>query len=387
MAKLKNFLKLNSLMGKLGAFTYRRGAKGTIVSTSVMENKSKTERQQFQRLSMANAASVYRLFEKALWKGFELKYLGQKDYNAYMSANLRKGAPKVFFSKDMKVQGASVVAPYTISTGSLNSVAVTVSGGSCVSDISVGSLVIDGSTTVGQLSQAVVDNNRLYRYDDQISFFLLEQTVDAVTSIPRAVLSKFEVTLDKYDTALLWDIASADGFTTVDGRLGTKSGLPEGGVAWVHTRKGKSLQVSTQTLVVTSELYKSYTTKTAFDKAVATYGGLTETPFLQPDTEDLWAEIEEGGDSPVTPTPSSNVTITANANDTQMGSVSGGGTYVQGASVTLTATANEGYHFVSWSNGRTTASITVTADADATYTATFAADGQGGSGDNSGMDG
>ena len=87
------------------------------------------------------------------------------------------------------------------------------------------------------------------------------------------------------------------------------------------------------------------------------------------------------------PAVTANVTITANANDAQMGSVSGGGTYVQGASVTLTATANEGYHFVSWSNGRTTASITVTADADATYTATFAADGQGGSGDNSGMDG
>ena len=88
-----------------------------------------------------------------------------------------------------------------------------------------------------------------------------------------------------------------------------------------------------------------------------------------------------------TPTPSANVTITANANDATMGGVTGGGTYVQGASVTLTATANEGYHFVSWSNGRTTASITVTADADATYTATFAADSQGGSGDNSGMDG
>ena len=87
------------------------------------------------------------------------------------------------------------------------------------------------------------------------------------------------------------------------------------------------------------------------------------------------------------PAVTANVTITANANDATMGSVSGGGTYVQGASVTLTATANEGYHFVSWSNGRTTASITVTADADATYTATFAADGQGGSGDNSGMDG
>ncbi len=93
------------------------------------------------------------------------------------------------------------------------------------------------------------------------------------------------------------------------------------------------------------------------------------------------------GGSNQEPAVTANVTITANANDAQMGSVSGGGTYVQGAIVTLTATANEGYHFVSWSNGRTTASITVTADADATYTATFAADGQGGSGDNSGMDG
>ncbi|MBQ2508678.1 MAG: hypothetical protein II532_02780, partial [Bacteroidales bacterium] len=95
----------------------------------------------------------------------------------------------------------------------------------------------------------------------------------------------------------------------------------------------------------------------------------------------------DNGGSNQEPAVTANVTITANANDAQMGSVSGGGTYVQGASVTLTATANEGYHFVSWSNGRTTASITVTADADATYTATFAADGQGGSGDNSGMDG
>ena len=94
-----------------------------------------------------------------------------------------------------------------------------------------------------------------------------------------------------------------------------------------------------------------------------------------------------GGSGNQEPAVTANVTITANANDAQMGSVTGGGTYVQGASVTLTATANEGYHFVSWSNGRTTASITVTADADATYTATFAADGQGGSGDNSGMDG
>ena len=87
------------------------------------------------------------------------------------------------------------------------------------------------------------------------------------------------------------------------------------------------------------------------------------------------------------PVETANVVITANVNDPTMGTVSGGGTYVQGASVTLTATANSGYHFVQWSNGRTTASITVTAEADATLTATFAADNPGGNGGDNGMDG
>ena len=92
----------------------------------------------------------------------------------------------------------------------------------------------------------------------------------------------------------------------------------------------------------------------------------------------------EAGETPVE---TANVVITANVNDPTMGTVTGGGTYVQGASVTLTATANTGYHFVQWSNGRTTASITVTAEADATLTATFAADNPGGNGGDNGMDG
>ena len=79
--------------------------------------------------------------------------------------------------------------------------------------------------------------------------------------------------------------------------------------------------------------------------------------------------------------------VTVNVNDDEMGEVEGLTHVLEGTDTILVAEANRGYHFVSWSNGRTTASITVTADADATYTATFAADGQGGSGDNSGMDG
>lgn len=53
------------------------------------------------------------------------------------------------------------------------------------------------------------------------------------------------------------------------------------------------------------------------------------------------------------------------------GSVSGGGTYEYGSSITLVATPNTGYKFVKWSDGNTSSSRTVTVTGAATYTAVF----------------
>lgn len=73
---------------------------------------------------------------------------------------------------------------------------------------------------------------------------------------------------------------------------------------------------------------------------------------------------------------STQFTITANANDEAMGTVTGGGVYDDGATCTLTATPNQGYVFVEWNDGVTDNPRTITVTADATYTATFAeADG------------
>ena len=58
-------------------------------------------------------------------------------------------------------------------------------------------------------------------------------------------------------------------------------------------------------------------------------------------------------------------TIDVSANNDKYGSVSGGGTYQKGSTVTLTATANNGYEFVSWTeNGQVVSS-------NATYTFTM----------------
>ena len=62
-------------------------------------------------------------------------------------------------------------------------------------------------------------------------------------------------------------------------------------------------------------------------------------------------------------------TITVNAGTG--GTVTGGGSYENGTTATLTATANTGYKFKQWSDGNTQNPRSVTVTANATYTAQF----------------
>ena len=68
-------------------------------------------------------------------------------------------------------------------------------------------------------------------------------------------------------------------------------------------------------------------------------------------------------------------TVTVNVNDSTMGHVTGVPTAPVTANtvISLTAVPEAGYHFVSWSNGANTATITVTVTSDTVLTATFAA--------------
>ena len=61
-------------------------------------------------------------------------------------------------------------------------------------------------------------------------------------------------------------------------------------------------------------------------------------------------------------------TVTLTANPAEGGTVSGGGTFVQGTPMTVTATANEGYVFSNWTENNTVVST------DASYTFTLAGD-------------
>ena len=64
-------------------------------------------------------------------------------------------------------------------------------------------------------------------------------------------------------------------------------------------------------------------------------------------------------------------TITAMATSPSRGTVTGGGTYLVGTVVTLTAIANEGYEFATWDDESTDNPRTITVTGNATYIASF----------------
>lgn len=66
-----------------------------------------------------------------------------------------------------------------------------------------------------------------------------------------------------------------------------------------------------------------------------------------------------------------NCTIVGVANHDEMGYVTGGGRYVIGSQVELSAWANTGYYFIRWSDGHRSATRTITVGGDATYVALF----------------
>lgn len=65
-------------------------------------------------------------------------------------------------------------------------------------------------------------------------------------------------------------------------------------------------------------------------------------------------------------------TIVVNSQDESMGTTSGTGIYDEDATITISATPTQHYHFVSWNDGSTDNPRTIRVTADVTYTALFA---------------
>lgn len=290
MAILKGLIR--KMSGSAGDFTFSQNQGRTIVSEKITATTNrKTSGQQRTRTKWSNIIHNYQGILPLLDCAFESKVQGVSDYNMFVKINMQRQA--VYLTRSEVNGGACVAAPYAITQGSLPAIVVTTSGNQDVTDIAVGSLTVNAQTTVAAFANAVVQNNVDYDYGDQISFYLVEQYINAATSMPYCTFNAYRVVLDKTDTALLLGQVPADAFMVVNGHIGHATVSGNVAYAWVHSRKnaGKT-KVSSQSLVCHNALLANYTGDSAYQMAALSYGGERKV-FLTPGS----VEITTAGDS------------------------------------------------------------------------------------------
>lgn len=283
MAKFQSTL-IEQASGKLGEnIVMRQTAKGKILCKAPKKASTprRSEKQAYTRLQMANLLANYRLYSGKLAEAFESKRAGLSDVNMFVSANWGHGP--VYLTRPMRIQGACVLADDLFSIGSIEPIGYGLNGaGRLVTNLNLG-IEIGAGTTVAQFSGALMTATENWREGDQLTFFVGTQYT-GTDGMPRANMRAQKVVLSLDDQTKLWDVVTSEGFSTVDGYLATGMALSEMGCAWVHSRETSGqTKVSTQRLVVVSEVLPQYQTYAAMKAAADSYGGINKSAvYLNP---------------------------------------------------------------------------------------------------------
>ena len=292
MAKI--FGANTKISGKVGQLLYRQTRTGTVISELPVKPAipRRSARQMDRRTQWGNLAAIYKQFDSMLRRGYENLPPQMSVFNAFIQANI--DVVKVYITKTIRLNGGAILAPYQITRGSLPSISMAKNASNIlVSNIRLGTLAIDANTTVGQFSQAVIDNNDNFDEGDQLTFFHGIQSIDTVTRTPRATIKGYKVVLSTAEDTKLWDVVDRIGFSV--NCLATSQQITNGAAVWVHSRETAdgALKVSTQLFFVENSALATYQGRTAFTAAANSYGGINSAAvYLQP---------EVVGIDPVTP--------------------------------------------------------------------------------------
>lgn len=284
MAISKNLYTRGLKQRLAGAVWYNRKGATVVRELAAQVSNPKSTAQMEQRARLANLVAVYRANQFWMhWGSFENKKKNWSDYNAFVSAN--QSVLPVYLTKSMAASGATVVAGYKVSSGSLPRVNCVAVSDVIVSDIFIGDLNLTSATTIGDLSSAILNNNNFLMEGDQLSAIINIQQSN--NGIPYVAARAYELILNTANVETL-ESAGLDCLTsdTLNGNDCLAILLPseQCGATFVISREDSSkLLVSTQELVLTTaqETYlESYRTSSAKAASFNSYGANKTKNFL-----------------------------------------------------------------------------------------------------------
>lgn len=191
----KGNMLLGYASGKVGSLVFARrlGQQVTRPYNATVRNP-KTRAQMSRRIKWANIINMWRLMKPLIQMGMQNRKTSQSDYNKFVSLNINQS--EAYLLKEEARQGATLLAPYIITSGSLGS---RLMRSAAVTDIAVGSIDL-AAASIGQLSSAIITNNQGFQVGDQVTVFALGQ--DLVAGIPQVLpyAYKFLLTEKSDDT-------------------------------------------------------------------------------------------------------------------------------------------------------------------------------------------
>lgn len=300
MAIVKNFWLKNQQKKLAGMVLYQAMGQTRSRELAAEVSNPRTIDQMGQRVKWANLVNFYRANKSWMKFAFETKPKNRTDYNQFMSLNVANS--RIYLPKNIANQGGCVVDSYVMTQGSLASIEVTKAQGRWLTNLVLPPLFeIPSTSTVADVSKALIQYNPALREGDQISFIRLTQQSNSNTGVPFVVVRKYEVILNTSDLRFFYAFMPAEYIgseNAVDSNcIRVKDSGNAGGFLLVLSRTtGGKTYVSTQSIVVANNAatIEAYSSSNALQTAIDSYGESTE-PFLTSTT------AEQDSQAPVQP--------------------------------------------------------------------------------------
>ena len=194
MAVIKNVVMRGASKQMGGVVFYTRSGETIARELAPAVSNPRTRPQMENRVKLGNVVGVYRANRAWMTGAFEDKTEKETDYNAFVRMNISNNA--VALTKQHIAEGAAVAAPYRITSGSLQSIEHLRTTTGLVTNLYTGALVITSATTVGQLSQALIQNNNGITEGMQLSLIINIQRRNNNTGMPYIVVRTYELIIN-----------------------------------------------------------------------------------------------------------------------------------------------------------------------------------------------
>lgn len=288
------------LKGKIGDTSYyvaesRQLARQALNNSNYGATASRTDVQQNRRVRWANLVNFYSGNKAWMKKAYENLKPGVSIFNRFIQLNVNTA--QVALTKSEAQAKIWVPASYRVSQGSL--APITDAEGGTVTTLEI---TKDDATTLGELSQNLIQNNPALQNGDAIvcvRFFGTKVAPDSASGIVPATYAYDELVLDTNSKVATSDLV----FGSIRGYLGISSAANADAVVYIHTRKsGGKLYVSTEDMFVLGSVAtatQAWRSEVQFSKAIASYGESTLVPLAPGgnSTQQSGNDSSSGGDN------------------------------------------------------------------------------------------